>query len=115
MYVRQFYSYVEAILILTQVHLRKPCYDFLFLQTKRFAWFLRYMIPYPPDSSSCPTVQATGGVYKRQGRSQCGILTHAYGEFLVQVDITVFYPRQDIVFGITFVLVTLELMCYLDY
>lgn len=47
-------------------------------------------------------------MYKRQGRSQCEMMTHAYGGFLVQVDITVFYSRQDAIFGITFVLVTLE-------
>lgn len=61
-----------------------------------------------PGSPSSPTVGATGGVYKRQGRSQCEMMTHAYGGFLVQVDVTVFYSRQDATFGITFVLVTLE-------
>lgn len=63
---------------------------------------------HPPDSPSTPTVGATGGVYKRQGRSQCEMLTHAYGGFLVQVDVTVFYSRQDATFGITFILVMLE-------
>ena len=47
-------------------------------------------------------------MYKRQGRSQCEMLTHAYGGFLVQVDVTVFYSRQDATFGITFILVMLE-------
>lgn len=41
------------------------------------------IVNHPASSPSNPTVGATGGVYKRQGRSQCGMLTHAYGGFLV--------------------------------
>ena len=33
-----------------------------------------------PDHSS---VEATGGVYKGQGRIQCKLMTHIYKEFLV--------------------------------
>ena len=65
-------------MIPTQVHLRRPCYDFSFLQTKRFNWF-----PLPCGSVRqvhlfVPSVGATGGVYKRQGRNQCGMMNHAY-------------------------------------
>ena len=43
-------------MILPQVHLRKPCYDFTFIQS----------------------VGATGGVYKGQGRNQHALMKHTY-------------------------------------
>ncbi len=73
-----FYPNLLPKMIPTQVHLRRPCYDFSFLQTKRFNWF-----PLPCGSVRqvhlfVPSVGATGGVYKRQGRNQCGMMNHAY-------------------------------------
>ena len=71
-------------MILPQVHLRKPCYDFYFLQAK----FLDAILPSKAaetakDSVHAPqkiaqSVVATGGVYKGQGRNQCELMTHTY-------------------------------------
>ena len=72
-----------SLMILPQVHLRQPCYDFFFLQYEAFAAILQQRIhathnPYQSE-------ETTGGVYKRQGRIQHTILEHAYKGFLVQV------------------------------
>jgi hypothetical protein len=77
-------------MILPQVHLRKPCYDFYFLQNTSFAYLLdhepnvaaRYVsIRHAQDMFQ--SVVATGGVYKGQGRNQRELMTRAYWEFLV--------------------------------
>ena len=77
-------------MILPQVHLRKPCYDFYFLQAIQFGRLLGHeRIPNPVKGlvSSKPirgphwTVQsivATGGVYKGQGRNQHELMIRAY-------------------------------------
>ena len=82
-----------SIMILPQVHLRKPCYDFCFrfkpLRLKRFPPTAKVRKPPTaavPDFSrngSVPVV-ATGGVYKGQGRNQRELMTRTYWEFLVQ-------------------------------
>eukprot|EP00347_Sterkiella_histriomuscorum_P023354 403334965 len=76
-----------VLMILPQVHLRKPCYDFSFLQV---IWFTRFSTTPQghrgpngsPDHSK--SVGATGGVYKGQGLNQRKLMTCAYQEFLVQ-------------------------------
>jgi hypothetical protein len=65
-------------MILPQVHLRKPCYDFYFLSIIKFGqlWQNNLVIPkylrrLPPETSlNNQSVIATGGVYKGQGLSQ---------------------------------------------
>ena len=78
-------------MILPQVHLRKPCYDFSFLEMFRFkqlqAVLFRRREPRhgrsPKISSEHSSVGATGGVYKGQGRIQCELMTRVYKAFLV--------------------------------
>jgi hypothetical protein len=65
-------------MIPTQVHLRRPCYDFSFLQTERFSWFPQTEAQVRQIHLSVPSVGATGGVYKRQGRNQCDIMNRDY-------------------------------------
>ena len=71
-------------MILLQVHLQKPCYDFLILQ---MIWFTRFTDQMCVKASIFPvhtvhritqSIEATGGVYKGQGRNQRQLLTHAY-------------------------------------
>ena len=71
------------IMILSQVHLRKPCYDFSFLYVRRFRGVPRTIRCYPADaaSPSSPahaTDGATGGVYKGQGPNHRRMLTCDY-------------------------------------
>jgi hypothetical protein len=77
-------------MILPQVHLRKPCYDFYFLQNTPFACLLGHEPTVASQLGSIrhahdmfQSVVATGGVYKGQGRNQRELMTRAYWEFLV--------------------------------
>ena len=77
-------------MILPQVHLRKPCYDFYILQIIRFKRLLRRAgavartgVPIQRFQQMTQSVVATGGVYKGQGRNQRKLMTRAYWEFLV--------------------------------
>lgn len=77
-------------MILPKVHLRKPCYDFYFLQIAGLAPLLdtAAMREHCKQSirgtqRTIQSVVATGGVYKGQGRNQRELMTHAYWEFLV--------------------------------
>jgi hypothetical protein len=77
-------------MILPQVHLRKPCYDFYFLQNTPFTYLLGHGPTVASQLGSIRHVQdmfqsvvATGGVYKGQGRNQRELMTRAYWEFLV--------------------------------
>ena len=72
-------------MILPQVHLRKPCYDFYFVEMKHFKWFLRHngsreatKGPIRQFQYFIHFVVATGGVYKGQGRNQREMMTHTY-------------------------------------
>lgn len=69
-------------MILPQVHLQQPCYDFFFLQYSMFTmiWILLTIhIEYQSE-------ETTGGVYIPQGRIQRAILKHIYKGFLFQVE-----------------------------
>ena len=77
-------------MILPQVHLRKPCYDFSFLQIIQLANFKDCTTIYIRKLSSLQithqhilSVGATGGVYKGQGRIQCTLMANTYWVFLV--------------------------------
>ena len=78
-----------SLLILPQVHLRKPCYDFYYLRATEFGRLPGVETEFPPtDTGPRPSLDrspmvATGGVYKGQGRSRRWVMTSAYGEFLV--------------------------------
>lgn len=67
-------------MIRPQVPLRQPCYDFSFLQTDRLAELrpLREQRRSEQLASPSKSVGATGGVYKRQGRSRRALVTDAY-------------------------------------
>ena len=67
-------------MILPQVHLRKPCYDFFFLEVDRFDNLLKSGKPGLIQVSHRTThsVEATGGVYKEQGRNQYGLMNRTY-------------------------------------
>ena len=76
------YQFKCLLMILPQVHLRKPCYDFSFLQVIRFTYL---SVNGPKGSPDHPvSVGATGGVYKGQGHNQRKMMTCIYQEFLVQ-------------------------------
>ena len=72
-------------MILPQVHLRKPCYDFCPVQA---AAIKAISIGEKPAKARKPTVlmfletaqfrAATGGVYKGQGRNQRKLMTRTY-------------------------------------
>ena len=76
-------------MILPQVHLRKPCYDFCPVQ----AIPIKTVSTESQPKDQQPTVPvlletaqfraATGGVYKGQGRNQRELMTRTYWEFLV--------------------------------
>ena len=83
-----FYSLFELLtteiqMIHLQVHLQIPCYDFFILQV---LWFTK--LPnnrvFPRQSSvrvihrNTQSIEATGGVYKNQGRNQHKLMTCAY-------------------------------------
>ena len=81
------HTQTRTAMILPQVHLRKPCYDFYFLQTARFDLPLAAGGTRPngraPRAIRRPhrvvqSVVATGGVYKGQGRNQRELMTRAY-------------------------------------
>ncbi len=72
-------------MILPQVHLRKPCYDFCPVQAVPIKLVSVDKKCLRTDESSVPgfleTAQfraATGGVYKGQGRSQRKLMTRTY-------------------------------------
>ena len=79
-------------MILPQVHLRKPCYDFYFLYIDKLEG-LPDLVLFLPKQEHAPvspsisltntSVVATGGVYKGQGRIQRKLMTRIYKEFLV--------------------------------
>ena len=73
----------ETIMIHLQVHLQIPCYDFLILQ---MIWFTRLLqksvvaniFPVRIIHRIIQSIEATGGVYKGQGRNQHKLMTCAY-------------------------------------
>ena len=72
-------------MILPQVHLRKPCYDFCPVQAIPIklvsigAKCLRTHAPSVPGFLETAQFRAaTGGVYKGQGRSQRKLMTRTY-------------------------------------
>ncbi|KAK8475877.1 hypothetical protein V6N13_000157 [Hibiscus sabdariffa] len=73
-------------MILPQVHLRKPCYDFSYPLNDKVQWTSRDVAgserPRSPAirtlHRTIQSVGATGGVYKGQGRSQRELMTRAY-------------------------------------
>ena len=73
-------------MILPQVHLRKPCYDFSFLQVIRHKVHETFQRNVQKLSTALvriidritQSVGATGGVYKGQGRNQHELMTRAY-------------------------------------
>jgi hypothetical protein len=72
-------------MIQPQVHLRLPCYDFSFLQATGFAELLRDYSRIDSTHPIAPSVGATGGVYKDQGRNRGCFMNNHYWEFLVYV------------------------------
>ena len=79
----RFLSQEVPIMILSQVHLRKPCYDFSFLYVRRFRGVPRTSRFYPvdapsPSSPAHATDGATGGVYKGQGPNHLRMMTCDY-------------------------------------
>ena len=80
---------LETSMIHPQVHLRIPCYDFFILQMIRLTTFPLMMRPKPSIAKVhvicriIQSVEATGGVYKGQGRNQHKVMTCPYQEFLV--------------------------------
>ncbi|VDN52252.1 unnamed protein product [Dracunculus medinensis] len=77
----------NTLMILPQVHLRKPCYDFCPVQATAIKAISTRV--FPPQifgfntavSAFLETAQsraATGGVYKGQGRNQRELMTHTY-------------------------------------
>ena len=92
-YLRRFYyrlisscfkGFFVFLMILPQVHLRKPCYDFSFLQIKRFKSISPTNARVLEFHLHIQSVGATGGVYKGQGRIHLELVTRYYKEFLVQ-------------------------------
>ncbi len=80
-----------SVMILLQVHLQKPCYDFCPVQAAAIKAVLgRIRAPKGPEAAvpafleTAQSRAATGGVYKGQGRNQRELMTHTYWEFLVQ-------------------------------
>nr|CRZ21763.1 Bm7799 [Brugia malayi] len=77
---------IYTIMILPQVHLRKPCYDFCPVQATAIkAVSTKESLPLKgietAVSAFLETAQsraATGGVYKGQGRNQRELMTHTY-------------------------------------
>ena len=72
-------------MILPQVHLRKPCYDFYFLEIAPF--YADRSIKSNTRSERCPlprhydtihSVVATGGVYKGQGLNPRDLMNRTY-------------------------------------
>ena len=51
----------------------------------------------PPPHQAIQSVVATGGVYKGQGRIQCGLVTHNYKAFHVHEHVPVLDPQHDTV------------------
>ena len=76
-----------VVMIPPQVHLRRPCYDFTFLQMIRFKQVLasqsKDKLTIPRFHRTIQSVGATGGVYRGQGRNQCRLMICVYQEFLV--------------------------------
>ena len=83
-----------SLMIPTQVHLRRPCYDFSFLQRKEFKGFFQgdEYLPIYPFHCFPQSVGATGGVYKRQGRNRCKLMTCDYEAFLVHGKLPIANP-----------------------
>lgn len=72
-------------MILPQVHLRKPCYDFCPVQATAIKAVCARVSARRASKPVLPafleTAQsraATGGVYKGQGRNQYELMTHTY-------------------------------------
>ncbi len=78
-------------MILQQVHLQQPCYDFCPIQATAIKLVLtgrRGASPatrpaIPKFLEMAQSRAATGGVYKGQGRNQRELMTRTYLEFLV--------------------------------
>ena len=77
-------------MILPQVHLRKPCYDFCPVQATPIKSVFAETQPrdrgttIPEFLEAAQFRAATGGVYKGQGRNLRELMTHTYWEFLVE-------------------------------
>ena len=76
-------------MILSQVHLREPCYDFLGLKEARFTRLSRratllHIFPVRIIHRAPHSTEATGGVYKGQGRNRRKLMICDYEEFLVK-------------------------------
>ena len=74
-------------MILPQVHLRKPCYDFCPVQATAIKAVSTnqnlHLLPgfktaVPAFLETAQSRAATGGVYKGQGRNQRELMTHTY-------------------------------------
>ena len=72
-------------MILPQVHLRKPCYDFCPVQataikavSSRISAQRASILVVPVFLETAQSRAATGGVYKGQGRNQRELMTHTY-------------------------------------
>jgi hypothetical protein len=77
-------------MILQQVHLQQPCYDFCPIQATAIKLVFTGREVLPPRQPAIPKFlemaqsrAATGGVYKGQGRNQRELMTRTYLEFLV--------------------------------
>ena len=77
-------------MILQQVHLQQPCYDFCPIQATAIKLVFTDREVLPPRRPAIPKFlemaqsrAATGGVYKGQGRNQRELMTRTYLEFLV--------------------------------
>ena len=77
-------STLVSLMILPQVHLRKPCYD---IKNPEIHGWLDFSIgsaqkANPVDPNSSPGISkrciVTGGVYKGQGLNQRELMTHTY-------------------------------------
>ena len=74
-----------SLMILPQVHLRKPCYDFCPVQATAIKAVSVSKKPVKASSRQSPFFSkwlssgaATGGVYKGQGRNQHELMTRTY-------------------------------------
>ena len=89
-------------MILPQVHLQKPCYDFYFLEIEPFyadSIFEKALTPLqstvPAHHDTIHSVVATGGVYKGQGLNLYYLINSIYSGFLFHDRFTTVNPHHD--------------------
>lgn len=77
--------FLHSVMILPQVHLRKPCYDFCPVQATAIKAVCTstsakeaLTLVLPAFLETAQSRAATGGVYKGQGRNQRELMTHTY-------------------------------------